>query len=441
MKYSAWSLLTAVVLFVGLLLTGCSLKPVVDAIKGQLPDISVDASATESDSNSGDPATTATEPPEVTWVVSPWLECDEILPLDMIDYANYSDYLALSVFKQNGKNGLLNQAGALVLSSDRNVSICSLCGLVDNQHISLHADGSLKKEAVGHGGGGMWIYEINREQLVYYGEYSVLFSPEFFLDYLNGASASMLVPIARIDGNYSLTSQENYEGDVSLTEQNGLRYRFVHLDKSATVHDGYHQVRGSSECAVLQQGIALERFDFAVTDSFTACKKEGEWYFYDHNGQQLPIGPYEDAKPFHGGFAAVKQCGMWAYINELGELLTPFAFEDAASGYCGIAWAKQGGLWGVVDVMDSVRTIPTSSLADNATTAQSNSGTLENKRVVVTADGGLRMRSQPTLDSNILAVIPTHTVVIVLEEEDNWLKVVYSNQTGWVSSQHTADTQ
>lgn len=62
--------------------------------------------------------------------------------------------------------------------------------------------------------------------------------------------------------------------------------------------------------------------------------------------------------------------------------------------------------------------------------------------LVVTAKGGLRMRSEANLKSKVLTVIPKNAKVKALEEKEEaliidwkigrWMKVQYKNKTGWV---------
>lgn len=49
---------------------------------------------------------------------------------------------------------------------------------------------------------------------------------------------------------------------------------------------------------------------------------------------------------------------------------------------------------------------------------------------------GLKFRSSPDTDSQVLSVIPDGTVLGVYEESDGWYRVTYSGMTGWVSADY-----
>ncbi len=61
------------------------------------------------------------------------------------------------------------------------------------------------------------------------------------------------------------------------------------------------------------------------------------------------------------------------------------------------------------------------------------------KEVYVTAEGGLNMRKEPSASSEVLAVIPDGTKLVILDEKDDWYKVEYDDQTGWISKKYTSE--
>ena len=55
---------------------------------------------------------------------------------------------------------------------------------------------------------------------------------------------------------------------------------------------------------------------------------------------------------------------------------------------------------------------------------------------VTTNGGGLNLRSQPDLVSDVITEIPVDTVLTVTESTQGWAKVTYEGQTGWVSTKY-----
>lgn len=54
----------------------------------------------------------------------------------------------------------------------------------------------------------------------------------------------------------------------------------------------------------------------------------------------------------------------------------------------------------------------------------------------VSADAGLNLRMNPTLDATVLTVIPDKTSITILETANGWHKVTYNGLTGWVNAQY-----
>lgn len=65
-------------------------------------------------------------------------------------------------------------------------------------------------------------------------------------------------------------------------------------------------------------------------------------------------GPYEDARPFNGGWAAVKQNGKWGFIDTSGTLQLDFQFENALSFGQHLAAVQKDGLWGYVSLLGEI---------------------------------------------------------------------------------------
>lgn len=71
----------------------------------------------------------------------------------------------------------------------------------------------------------------------------------------------------------------------------------------------------------------------------------------------------------------------------------------------------------------------------SGTTVPSN-GSASATTAVVSADGGLNLRAEPSTDGQKLALIPDGKQVDVLETQNGWSKVVYNGTTGWCKSEY-----
>lgn len=341
----------------------------------------------------------------VQWVVEPNFKCDEIIPIDQPDFLTTT----YSLYKRGDQYGVVDQSGNIVYSEQKKMNWCFACGLVDGEGNQYTANGAIQPYMHAHGVGSVIVYDTITQKALEAGEYGMYFSVRSY------AGSKVLAPIVKIEGAYSVDTAENC--DAQITPQGEKENIFCLVDSTTgkrVTDETYLAARGSWE---INDFTEKEK---NVIQGYTACTNQDEWFFYTKDGQKLPIEPYEDAKPFHSGFAAVKRNGNWGYIDEQGEPLTPFEFEDAASGYAGKAWAKQNGLWGVVQVKDGVQ-----------------KETASDQTVIVTADGGLRMRKIPNIEGEILEVIAKGTALQVVGESEGWYRVEYNAQMGWVSAQHT----
>ncbi len=57
--------------------------------------------------------------------------------------------------------------------------------------------------------------------------------------------------------------------------------------------------------------------------------------------------------------------------------------------------------------------------------------------VYVDADGGLNLRAEADVGATSLILIPNKTKLEITEEKNDWIKVTYEGQTGWVKKELT----
>lgn len=62
----------------------------------------------------------------------------------------------------------------------------------------------------------------------------------------------------------------------------------------------------------------------------------------------------------------------------------------------------------------------------------------EKEKVYVTAADGLNLRREPSVSSELLAIIPFGTELEVLEESGEWIKTNYNSKEGWVFASYTS---
>ena len=95
-------------------------------------------------------------------------------------------------------------------------------------------------------------------------------------------------------------------------------------------------------------------YDGIVCDDLGRCwsdeavfVRQGEQVLLLVDGEQVG-GPFEDARPFAGGWAAVKQNGLWGFIDREGTVQIDCQFDDARSFTMHLAAVQKGRNWGYV---------------------------------------------------------------------------------------------
>ncbi|WP_176560242.1 WG repeat-containing protein [Brevibacillus dissolubilis] len=79
------------------------------------------------------------------------------------------------------------------------------------------------------------------------------------------------------------------------------------------------------------------------TEGMNPVQFGGKWGFVTAKGTVLAAPAFDEVSEFANGFARVRQRDKWAYLNDRGELITPFRFDQAEPFESGRAQAKLGG--------------------------------------------------------------------------------------------------
>ena len=98
------------------------------------------------------------------------------------------------------------------------------------------------------------------------------------------------------------------------------------------------------------------QYDDVVRDDPGRCgdpaalfvRRNGSVYLLK-DGEEI-AGPFEDARPFQGGWAAVREGGKWGFVDTDGAVRIPCRFDGARSFGQHLAAVKEGDLWGYVSL-------------------------------------------------------------------------------------------
>lgn len=320
-------------------ITACGQKAQSDY---QVEVIGPDHSSALAPSKEDDVASDSTEPtatPQVGYVAGPVKDIE--ITTSLADYSaptnsELKNREQLAFFKQDGKTGVIDMAGNIVIPAEKNVHWCPVCGITNEGETEIYNE---KGEVIGSGGHGptelALYYDAEKKALYAEGEFGVLHS--WNANTLNTLEP-MIVSVVTVSDTtqddpewkgYSLQQEDHC---VKISQATG--YMLFRPDGTPLNNEVYQEVQRASVGT------------FAV-------KKDGLWgYVNQETGEQLVDCLYLDARPFCGDRAAVKTETGWGYISLAGSKKTSMTFLDAASAYDGKAWVKTADGWGVIKLSD-----------------------------------------------------------------------------------------
>lgn len=228
-----------------------------------------------------------------------------------------------AVFELNGKKGILNTSGEIVMEA---VYDDVIYNGEDNNKIIVKDDGTY------------YLININGYKTD---------EPEGTYEYLGILLQDRIA--AKKDGKYGYL-------DSSLQE----KIPFVYDDATA-FSDGVAAVKKDGKWAFINtKGEAVTDFlyDEAAINTKGSCSVNGiigvrqgeEWFLINTEGERVGQDTYDAMKAFEGqGFCAVCKNDRWGYINAEGTLVIDYQYHDAKSFTNGFAPVQSNGLWGFID--------------------------------------------------------------------------------------------
>lgn len=163
-----------------------------------------------------------------------------------------------------------------------------------------------------------------------------------------------------------VTGVTNYsEGRLAVKQSQGWVLALDTLETGSAVLEeiGTFSDGGAAACQNGKWGVVKRSgrewwvepaYDGIVCDGLGRCWRDGAVFVRQGDqvlllvdGEQI-AGPFEDARPFAGGWAAVKQDGFWGFIDREGTVRIDFQFDDAKSFTMHLAAVQKGQNWGYV---------------------------------------------------------------------------------------------
>ncbi|MDR1001503.1 MAG: C40 family peptidase [Clostridiales bacterium] len=92
---------------------------------------------------------------------------------------------------------------------------------------------------------------------------------------------------------------------------------------------------------------------------------------------------------------------------------------------------------GYVDIPDMAVTVPVDEIATESSSDAEEIGAARSEMYALVRSGdGINIRSDANTDASIIATVPDQTAIKVVESWDNWTKVAYDGETGYVKNDY-----
>ena len=286
-------------------------------------------------------ASAASQPDGIPWLVQPdssieWVQSLADYPLNTVNPMDHREELYL--FHRDGKTGVVDLNGVVVIPESEDVHWCAVCGLTNDDESKVFDRSGKVTGAGGHGSETVTFqYDETSGQLYYldYGEYQPWSSS------LSG-SGSFMAPIVKVSRR-----------TLAQGEDVGEPYR-VNADGTLTALQVEETGKYLQADSMTGKPLNQQRYqDYKLCKSgLFPVKVDGLWGYVDEDGEMQIHCKYDNVLPFDTGIAAVRMNGKWNYINLADVYQTNLGFDEAATACDGKAWVKSVNGWGVVALAD-----------------------------------------------------------------------------------------
>lgn len=277
---------------------------------------------------------------------------------DSIQYYNCSETGNFAVIEKNGKYGLIDYSGNIILPIEYE-SIEPRETNPGGQEIKLYAydsnyngywieqNGSLTSEFLGGWGfeGGAEIYWWNEPVMFDYFEGKVPYSYEAYASYYHGSNVlgtitkgtADIIPVQQINGLSQTTSNGMTTYTVKKVSE---KYALLNLKTQTLITDFVFDDYGYS----------------GFIEGILAVHKENKWGYIDENGKMITDFIYDTSEvtPWANNHMysslnnhiIVRQGDLWGLIDNSGNIVVETAYDGISQvNSNGMFWLKENGTW------------------------------------------------------------------------------------------------
>ena len=334
----------------GTLLAGCSLPGLENGADSDNDNSMIDSYSTDTD--------TTHNKQEYSWLMKPTVTADNIISFDgsqvdpddefTTDYANYS------VICRDGKYGLIDYSGNVIVEPEYDDYYTCWCGettlynTIDEknniyEYCSIDSSNQVVNYALRHNDNAPeYFWDAKKEKVFvknkneqyateYTGKKTVVVGEATVKDMGNDnyeitpvegtlyglAKKGLLITALEYQDYYAPSYKgsgltaialQNSEGKWGYVSSSGKTIVDFICDADASAYNG--QLLDDQE----------KNHPYLFSDKYVPIIENGSYGYYDMNGEcVVPIGEFEQARPVHNGRAWVRKNGMWGVI-QLGEI-------------------------------------------------------------------------------------------------------------------------
>lgn len=265
---------------------------------------------------------------------------EEVVPLmESFSYWNSNiteEFKACSMYKADGKWGLVDKDGIIRVSHENDLETCFACLVVNKDHKIVDNNFEIAGEVMGHGGLGVdpHCYDLTAKKIPQAGEGAYYAGEGRSISDFDGEEGEFYVfDIVEMPPGFFIDASAAYsEEEIKFTGKKMIAYKNAFIT-GPDVTESRYQVK------------------FKNGKDVMAIKQNDRWKFIGTDGKAVFSSTYEDVRNFYSGYCPVKQGGKWGYIDEKGNAVSDFIYDEARIIINDKAFVKKDGLWKVERVL------------------------------------------------------------------------------------------
>ncbi|MDO4943980.1 MAG: WG repeat-containing protein [Ruminococcus sp.] len=345
-----------------------------------------------------------------SWIIEPSISADNIISFDGSqvdpDDEQNSAYANYSVIRQNGKYGLIDFKGNIVIQPEYDDYYTCWCGevtlfnVIDEKNEKYeYCTVDSSKQIVDY----VSDHTDNAPKYYWDAESKKIFvknnNEEYGTEYTG--KKTVVVGEAKIEsagnGYYDITPEEN--SLYGLAKKGKLLLDMVYFDYYAPSYKG-----AGLTCIALKDGEG--KWGYVGSDGKTVVEFKCDGDMSTYNGSLIDDETKAHPFLFTGDYVPVSVNANYGYYDIEGNcIVRPGEFEQARPVHNGRAWVRQNGLWGVIKLGEIIEDEPTkyedSSSKSETTTTKSSTST-STSTTTTTSQSETAPSSQPV--SNVTSI-------------------------------------